>query len=146
MQRSRRLREELGTVREGLTLGCVSLGLMAVPNDRETFVLAAGLSWSRWPHAFKFEALTRGKVPPGELIWEDVTRVARRTPNESATTWRRSSDGAFLHPVLSRRNVEAEALLADVGPINANAWLGLATNFMARLGETAVVRPTPTTL
>jgi hypothetical protein len=140
MSLSRAQRRELNLVNEGLAIGCLSLGLQSVRPDEQLLIKALRQSWERWPHAHKFPALTRGTLRLAEVLCEEMVRQNRRIRSADQAFWRRSADGAWLHPVKAHPNPQVGEALQGQASTSMH-WDGLAASFIKYMGEAAVVRP-----
>lgn len=123
-------------VGEGLAVGVLSLGVVAVTSNRLAVSSAFARAWRSWAHS--------GRIPSVrvDLAREDIFRIlgassGRRGP--ITADW--STGGEYVPNLLPDWSLEeAGDHIGEAAGVPHAAWVNLARAFVADLGEDAVRR------
>lgn len=120
-------------VGDGLTLGVLASGIVAMTVNKQAIDFAFLYAWRRWSHASDYPQV-HGSVERNDLYYQIIGRSAARKWKYAA--WQRAND--LLHPYVWAEGdtpEEAMELLAESSDVPAEAWMELAELFLGHLKD-----------
>lgn len=120
--------QQVKRIAEGLALGCLSYGILRLPNDKTALESALNSAWSSWPRAGEFNNV-RG-ITAGNDIWIGMGKSESRKGVTAA--WERHSVPHLMPSYADWPVADCLKLIADE-KASADDWINLGEIYLRAL-------------
>lgn len=122
--------QQVKRIAEGLALGCLSYGILRLPNDKSAVTSALNIAWSSWSKAPEFNNVSA--MTAGNDIWIEMGKSESRRGVTAA--WEHQSVPHLMPSYADRSVADCLKLIADE-KASAEDWINLGESYLRALSQ-----------